>query len=805
MQQHTVDNMSTPVASSSPSSAVETSIPSKQRSPGHSQRKTRVVRRRGRAKGDLESEDEIVREVGTDSESEDDLSTMDSDTEPASEGAIADGRSRPLTPSTSDSPQSQNKDIPTRIDADPQPFFSQPSTWEEMVAEENAHGPAELPVIDFADFNGEAVPNGHVPHPLPSKSKTPLEGSRDRSPRSETKVNARDEADHTQPTSRRSRSSTSRRLTGQSARQAYQQRLESDPSFVPTVGGFWGHDERLLGKDLRSLSGWWRGRWQNRGRGRGVTMRSRGSHSQRSSHESEDNGDALDLPAIERTWTHDGFEEMKRKEEQRRAALQQQPQANQTRGGHVDGGGFASTRGGRGSSTRGGPPSTSPRSSTAHAQGRVWYTMKPELMWTRQHEAFLFFDSSTKPRNRPSFRVKLPGSDGYVMQSKFQARQHDVERQWRKPEPRATDSGDNAYTVRIPKTTGKEKAIEPLTTVEEASLEDIFTVRPNLVTPIPIPIPESDNKLSTATTDSSKPSSTDGKKENGPQSEQALISQLEMLTVLPQESDQARLAKTEEAVLKKSSPEQSSSTTDQRPVLPPLQTVFTPPPAHPSPAYGAAYPYGPTLPPGVALNAHGMPYELATGRHVFLAPPVPLYTPRPLMPHMTPGAVYIPNHMSPDFLSQSSSHTPPMNGFVDLATGTPLFSLPRQTRIEIRAPTDEYDGKGSRKGQSHQSNTTTKAPTVSSPPQPSSQPSYPTLTRPTAAVGSPPHTDSEARDSQASGDFSNQRTDSHLVPYPSYYYYPESFGYYPYMDMSQAGQYDAYSSDPRSAQGTVYY
>jgi hypothetical protein len=26
------------------------------------------------------------------------------------------------------------------------------------------------------------------------------------------------------------------------------------------VGEFWGHDDRLLDKDLRSLSGWWRGR-----------------------------------------------------------------------------------------------------------------------------------------------------------------------------------------------------------------------------------------------------------------------------------------------------------------------------------------------------------------------------------------------------------------------------------------------------------------------------------------------------------------------------------------------------------------
>src|SRR5260370_33404398 len=63
---------------------------------------------------------------------------------------------------------------------------------------------------------------------------------------------------------------------GRTARQAYQERLESDPSYVPTVGEFWGHDDRLLDKDLRSLSGWWRGRWQGGVRGRGFGIRGRG-------------------------------------------------------------------------------------------------------------------------------------------------------------------------------------------------------------------------------------------------------------------------------------------------------------------------------------------------------------------------------------------------------------------------------------------------------------------------------------------------------------------------------------------------
>ena len=170
--------------------------------------------------------------------------------------------------------------------------------------------------------------------------------------------------------------------------------------------------------------------------------------------------------------------------------------------------------------------------------------------------------------------------------------------------------------------------------------------------------------------------------------------------------------------------------TQQGTPSPPRQTVFTlPPVAYPSPAYGAAYSYGPSLPPGVALNAHGKPYELATGRSVYIPS-----TPIPFIPwHMHHSSI------SPDFMSQGSSHTRPMNGFVDPTTETPLFSLPRQTQISIRAPADESDDKRSRKGQLHQSGAATRTPTVPSPLQgldSSSQTYYPSLTRPTLIAGS---------------------------------------------------------------------
>ena len=806
--------MSTLAASASSSRTTDKPPTRRSRSHASPSRKTRIARRRRRAKDGLESEDELVREVGTDSETEDDLSSTDSDsdsdTEPVSEGAVAHGRSRPLTPSTSDSPQSHNKEIPARIDDNPQPFFTQPTTWGDMVMEENAHGAAELPVIDFADFHVDAIPSSHASRPLSRKSKRRLDGSRDRSPQSETHEDGQNDVDHRPTSPRRSRSLTSKRPLGQSARQAYQERLENDPSFVPTVGGFWGHDERLLDKDLRSLSGWWRGRWQSRGRGRGFGLRVRGGHTQSPSpHDADASGPTPELPPIERTWTHDGYEEMKRREEQRRATSQQQQQANQTRGVRGARGGFAAGRGGRIGSNRGGLVSSPARSNMALAHGGVWYDMKPERMWTKQHEAFLFFDSSTKPRRGQglSYKVKVPGTEVHSVLALPRVKQADTEWKWSQPKGKVLDTSTVTYIIRIPKSTPAAKAIESLTTVEETSLEEIFTVRPNLVTPIPIPMPHTVSGPSVPTK-SDKASTVEHEQGS------VLFEQQSRDSTESKGPDQALTGETTQT---QPSPEQPSTkhpstSSDQRPTLPPLQTVFTPPPvAHPSPAYGAAYSYGPSLPPGVALNAHGIPYELATGRPVYLAA-APMYTPRPMVPsHLTPGAVpFIPSHMhhssiSPDFMSQGSSHTPPMNGFVDSTTETPLFSLPRQTRISIRAPADESDGKGSRKGQLRQSGAATRTPTVSSPLQaldPSSQTYYPSLTRPSETAASPPYNGAGSRDGQASNG-----QDPQMASYPPYqpYYYPGSYGYYPYMDMSQVGQYDMYSSDPRGAQGSVYY
>ncbi len=169
---------------------------------------------------------------------------------------------------------------------------------------------------------------------------------------------------------------------------------------------------------MRSLSGWWRGR--GRGRGRGFAMRGRGGafNQSRTAPEGEghEEGKEAELPPIERAWTHDGFEELKRKEETRRAEnlAARNAQGSPKRGGFVSGrGGFAAR--GRGGYMRGG---FSPSAASGHF-GRVRYAMKPELMWTKQHEAFLFFETALKPRpgQGPSFRVRIPGHQTQVIRT----------------------------------------------------------------------------------------------------------------------------------------------------------------------------------------------------------------------------------------------------------------------------------------------------------------------------------------------------------------------------------------------------
>ncbi|KAF8897770.1 hypothetical protein BD779DRAFT_400541 [Infundibulicybe gibba] len=644
--------------------------------PTTQRKKARVVRRRGRAKGDIESDDEIERAMATDSDTDEDNNDLsspesdsDSDTEPASEDVIANGISRALTPSTSQSPEDG---LPVDKEVTHPPFFPPGGNWSEMVMDENTNGPADLPVIDFAELGNHSItPSSGPHHRKPKKVDQKIEPSQSARPASpRTPIEAELETQESTPSApqRSPGPSFPRRPPGQTARQAYQHRLESDPSYVPTVGGFWGHDDRLLDKELRSLSGWWRGRWQGRGRGRGFPMRGRGrggfvgSDLQSSSASAQDDETLmeapLDVPPIERTWTHDGFEEMKKKEEHRRAAQQPtNPGPSGFRGAR--GGLVARARSAYGRGSFLSSPTRSRFSPSLHHPGRVWYAMKPELMWTKQHEGYLYLDPSLKPRagHSPGFRIKLPGLTPEIVRALPHPPRAIKLSATKQPPSVPLDDMDKRYHVHLPKRAGKEKA-ELSSSIDDTPIEDVFTVRPRLVTanPIPLPttapIPASDLITKTVTTPSSattniSPSPPAESSSNTPPSslpDPSVRSQLELLTIQPQPSDPARRAQTEEAVLRnppnieeRASEESSESLAGPRPPLPPLQTTFPPPVPQMSPAFGSPYGY-PTLPPGVGVNQHGMAYELATGRPVYLHHPAPVYNPRPMMP-------FVPGHL----------------------------------------------------------------------------------------------------------------------------------------------------------------
>jgi hypothetical protein len=782
-------------------------------------KKRRVIRRRGRTRGDLDSDDEIEREAATDSESEeDDLSSLDSatddsDTEPASEDVIPRDRTHLPTPRNSKSPETVVKEETGRVNGGAESFFAPSGDWSEMVTDEKANGPSELPVIDFADFSGHPAPQKALTRktkkaPKPNRSSVSRATTAPPAVSEEKDTSVSIEPTEPVPVDPKSASSYPARTSGQSARQAYQHKLETDPSFVPTIGNFWGHDDRLIDTELRSLSGWWRGR--GRGRGRGFAMRGRGGAQppSRSLPDGEDAAHAkeFEVPPIERAWTHDGFEELKRKEEHRRAEqlAARNAQASPKRGNFGAGrGAFVAGRG-RGGFARGGFATPGPRNGTQF--GRIRFAMKPELMWTKQHEAFLYFDSTLKPRQGQDqgFRVKIPGHSAQIIRTTPTQRETPQASTSKVPSESGSAVGDQSFIVRLPKRAGKEREA-PVAEVDVTPIEEVFTVRPQLATAKPPTAPESVQ----VQLPPSMPVPTTPSVAAVPElPEPAIRSQLEMLTLEPQPADPERVAKTEQAVLRQPAKEAPTdvqapevSQPAERPTLPALQTAFSPPPpqplVQPTPGYGSPYGFHPALPPGLAMDQHGIPYELATGRPVYLQTPA-MYNPRPVMPSpYNPGMQFVPGHMhhasavSPDFLSHSAPHTPPVNGFIDPATGTPIFSFPRQTsRIEIRAPTEESE----RAAKSSRLRTT--APTF----QPSHHASNP-------SNGYYQQSAHNEDNGHALMEDASQAGMNGMMAYPAYqqtYYYPEPYGYPQYVDMSQGGQYDMYNMD-QPPQGTVYY
>lgn len=873
--------------------------PKEKASNGHSRtKKTRVVRRRGRAKDGIHSDDEIEREARSDSDTDEDSSVVssDSDVESDSDEDNHATRSEVVTPSTTQSPPplhaSTSKAAPLENGA-AGPFVAT-TDWAQMVADENANGATDLPVIDFADLNGHAISHSVASEPRPRKHKASKKAPQSHNaepvqPHVPSESNAEPRIDDDQPagaindtvpstsrpSSRERRPSV--RSRGQTPRQAYQQRLESDPSFVPKVGEFWGHDDRLLDKDLRSLSGWWRGRWQSRGgaRGRGFPLRGRGGRGGffggRPHQEVDDaagvNGALAEqeIPPIERAWTHDGFEEMKKKEERRRADFQNRADAERRersesrqqqgsphpsnssqrgfpfrgRGGFAGRGGFV--RGGGVASPRGRPFVLPP--------GRVWYAMKPEKPFTQQHDSFLYFDPALKPRpgQGPGLRIKLPGG-GNSQVVRAPPKTHSA-----KPSVAETDAAsvggsersDRVFTVRIPRPEVKGAgalAPQPITdevsvnpevkeAADDLSLEEVFTVRPH-AGPQHVPLEisqfaDSDKKpVVVAQHRHTQSFSRSRSRSISFLPDLEIQQQLETIVVQPPIESSDVSAKIEETVLRnpqtaseEPEPVIAAPLPDSRPApqsLPPIQTSFSPVPQPSPPFNGSPYVYAPPLPPGVAMSQHGYPYEVATGRPVYLHQPTPppvVYDPRPMvhghMHHPSSGAVpFVPGHMhhpssigSPEFIPQP--HTPPVNTFIDPASGVPIFTPARQSsRVEIRDPTGHPIKHQPRP--SHLRTSIVESDVAQH--ESEQEPSYVTeSSEPNGDVD-----DDQPRQGHEE-ELAQATSPPPMIPYNPYaqpYYYPEQYGYNPYLAQPPVMHYEMYPADHHhqgQTQPILYY
>ncbi|KAJ7167568.1 hypothetical protein C8R46DRAFT_1269636 [Mycena filopes] len=634
----------------------------------------RTTRRRGRAPHADDSDDEdIERAAQTDSDvSHESASDTDSDSD-------SEPVSRHLTPNTSHSPDADEK---------PAPFFSAtPAAWSDMV--DDAAG---LPVITFGELDAHAIRKVRMAEQEP-----------------EPEPESDDEEDE-QPVASSSRHSPAppapfvrRPQSSQSARQAYQHRLESDPSFVPVVGEFWGHDDRLLDKDLRSLSGWWRGRWQGRG-GRGVFPprgRGRGAFSGPPGQHAAQEELAPDSP-VDRTWTHDGFEEMRRREDTRARPP--------VRGGAP----LSSLRGTpplRAIGTlrgRGGPPAN-------RQPGRIWYTMKPDHMWTKQHDAFLYFDPALKPRpgQPPGVRVRLPGQASAIVRAIPRVHRARVAQ---KP---AVAAPEFDYVVRLPPRRGKGRATAT-TAQEEAEVDSAFTVK--LPAPLHSSHPHAPHTHATPDPASAHPLQPDADGWVQPTAAAVALAAAASppsapAPVLPLSlppAPQVQLHPNAHAqppaffpfapppgfgfppgpafapapVLPSfaggfSPQHQAHASFSATPPPPPGFSTHTPPPGFgtPPPGFGTPPPgfsgLPMQLPPGVGIDGRGMPFEIASGRPVVLqAPPQPV-------------PVWMGHHPQQHSMHMGHGHSMSLGAGQGMGGGGGelfAFARPARVRVEIRAP-----------------------------------------------------------------------------------------------------------------------
>ncbi|OBZ65208.1 hypothetical protein A0H81_14809 [Grifola frondosa] len=161
------------------------------------------------------------------------------------------------------------------------PMINQVGAGADTVVEENTHGASDLPIIEFADLDRH-----HIDHPLPPPArarkphkihKRPAPSRALSEPPSAPPVPSSEHEEEClllmslSPLRCKSRWDLFFQIGSGGNLLVRHTRTPRDVPFLHSmVGEFWGHDDRLLHKDLCRLSGWWRGHWQTRGHGRGT-------------------------------------------------------------------------------------------------------------------------------------------------------------------------------------------------------------------------------------------------------------------------------------------------------------------------------------------------------------------------------------------------------------------------------------------------------------------------------------------------------------------------------------------------------
>ncbi|KAG8908182.1 hypothetical protein FRB99_008725 [Tulasnella sp. 403] len=690
---------------SKPASQLAASTSSKQN------RKTRIVRRRGPTRGDDLEDDAIFERAAlsdTDSEPEDNDTTDEDeeedigDTDPEGTTGVA-VTSTPAAP-TNGTPSMTNSSSTNTPSASGTLSKEASHLWSDSVtAADHETKPEDLPVIDFADLS--LIAEGKVPAPPILDSQPPRsEKSTPSPPVASAAAPNPEEPEGSSPSAPPAPSTKPKPKPHQSAKISYLKKLNSDPSFTPRVGQFWGHDDRLLDKDLRSMSDWWRGKWMGRGRGRGGRGGFAGRGGGRTpparvSAPASESGAAATKPAEPNVvteperWVHDGFEELMRQEE---AGRGRKRGTNRPRGWSKE------KRGrGRGASNGvGGSPLPAPSEMQAQLQAqaaaKIVSEQSPKAQSPHEGPSTLTPQASTPkpPRKTPRPpRAKVNAvlseaakereasvSKGVVATVKNEAaaaqKQTNDSPPPRQPSP--------PIRVNLPKPVAPKQRQPSLPTPQQStsSIPSAHELLRNL------PAPSSSQLRSSKTESSGKD-----------------------VEPRPTPSDMDRTAAMEKAILKDSftrgstsAPDDASSSRDAAPLVVDA-TLPVQPSSNPSYSYLQ-------LPPGIAMGDSGLLFEIATGRPVVLnqsvpptpavamAPPpvVPMYTPRPVLhSHAAAGSSrsgsvsYLPPHvlqnMTPEY-----SPTPPLYttyaSSPDPARGTPTFFAPPKStgKVHIRPP-----------------------------------------------------------------------------------------------------------------------